>query len=274
MHKLLKCPCCDFENEIKSKRIIIDYQNNQYLICKNCNSWYQLEKFKKHYGLCYFTQATDPDGNLRNMLAEREFKIRNWFCETVEYVNSKRPGLILDVGAGLGYFLSAVDSRWKKYANESSDELIGFLKTNYPEINLVQKLNHEFIEKYRNKFDVIILYHVIEHLQDPNEMMKILYQLLKNNGELIIGTPNIGSFCAFYFKGNFRLLGDGHLCLYNKKSLIALAKKSGFNFLMIKYPFFNTKYFSLKNLLRLFNRNKVSPPFYGSVMNLYFQVQK
>lgn len=274
MHKLIKCPCCNTKNITDSGKIIVDYQGNKYLICKCCNSWFQFDVFKKEYGLNYFSDAIDPDGNRRNILGEKEFKLKNWFCETIKYVNSKQPGLIMDIGAGLGFFLSAVNSQWIKYANESSPELVNFLQNNYSDINVISIIDSDFIENHKNSFDIIILYHVIEHLHDPSQMLDMIHKLLKNNGELIVGTPNIGSFCAKIFKGNFRLLGDGHLCLYNKKSLISLCRNSGFDFIRVKYPFFQTQYFSIKNLIRLFKPKMISPPFYGSVMNLYFKAKK
>ena len=53
--------------------------------------------------------------------------------------------------------------------------------------------------------------------QDTNEAyeiqneLKILYELLKKGGVLIIGTPNISSIAAKIFKGNFRLFGPSHI---------------------------------------------------------------
>ena len=68
-------------------------------------------------------------------------------------------------------------------------------------------------------FDVILFYHVIEHLENPQNELKILYELLKRGGILIVGTPNVSSLAAKIFQGNFRLFGPGHLCLFTPKNL-------------------------------------------------------
>ena len=112
--------------------------------------------------------------------------------------------------------------------------------------------------------------HLIEHLEDPVKEIKKVHQLLKPNGLLIITTPNIESFCAKRFKENFRLLLDkSHITMFGTSTLKGLLKRSNFKIEKIYYPFFRTRYFTLKNLLRLFNTKKVSPAFYGNVITVY-----
>ena len=54
--------------------------------------------------------------------------------------------------------------------------------------------------------------------------------MVKNNGLLIVGTPNIDSFIAKRFKGNFRLLGVGHLSMFNEKNLKLIPNAMSVNF--------------------------------------------
>ena len=72
------------------------------------------------------------------------------------------------------------------------------------------------------------------------------------------------------FKKNFRLLHDkGHISLFNKKTLSLLLRKTGFKIVQVRYPFFKTKYFTFSNLLKLINKTKMSPPFYGNIITIY-----
>ena len=84
-----------------------------------------------------------------------------------------------------------------------------------------------------------------------------------------MGTPNIGSLAARFFRENFRLLGPGHLCLFNPKSLNKILMETGFKVFKREYPFWKTDLATVKNIARMFNPKQISPPFYGSVMTYY-----
>ena len=101
-----------------------------------------------------------------------------------------------------------------------------------------------------------------------NELRK-LYQLLKPGGILITGTPNISSIASKIFKGNFRLHGPGHFCLFNPKSLNDLLFSCNFKVFKREFPYWKTDYATAANFFRLFMPWKISPAFYGSVMTHY-----
>ena len=93
---------------------------------------------------------------------------------------------------------------------------------------------------------------------------------MKTNGHLVIAAPNFDSGVARRFGENFRFLHDKtHISLFSDFSLRQLLEDNGFIVNRMEYPFFDTKYFTKENLMRLFDTSKVSPPFYGSVMTLY-----
>ena len=259
------CPCCRGSIILRS---FDDWNGIAYHQCKDCKSIFQNPRIIFEYEENYWGEIIDPDGNKRELKLERDFKVKNWYGDTVSYVNKLPPGKILDVGAGLGFFLSAINSEWEKYALEVSGYAVQIMEDQYPDIS-VQKSLLEDTDFGENQFDVIMFYHVIEHLENPNKILKILHKLLKHNGVLIVGTPNIGSLAALLFKGNFRLYGPGHLCLFNPKSLKWVLSESGFRVHRTEYPFWKTDYANIKNVSRMFSLNQISPPFYGSLMTVY-----
>ena len=259
------CPCCSHTSRSKSIR---DWNSIDYHYCDHCGSAYQDPSINFTYEENYWDRITDPDGKDRVLSKERDFKIKNWYGESVQFVNEQKPGRILDVGAGMGFFLSAINNEWEKHAIEISEYSAERIKKFYQNINVINSnLN---LTSFRNEFfDVIMFYHVIEHLENPNIELEILYNLLKKDGTLIIGTPNIFSLAAKVFRGNFRLFGPGHLCLFNKYSLNQILKNNGFKVFKREYPFWKTDYANLKNFTRMFLPWEISPPFYGSIMTFY-----
>ena len=99
--------------------------------------------------------------------------------------------------------------------------------------------------------------------------MENMVKLLKPGGVLIIGAPNMGSLVARLFKGNFRLFNPDHVSMFNSKNMEWLLKQHNLKIFRKEYPFLKTEYFTLKNLLRMFQIKRISPPFYGAIMTMY-----
>lgn len=258
------CPCCG--STIRSKALY-DWNKIKYVFCADCKSSYQDPRIIYEYEENYWGEITDPDGNIRNLASERDFKIKNWYGDSVNFVNSIKPKRILDVGAGIGFFLSAIDS-CEKHAVEISEYACKIIKERYKDINVFNgDLKNSTFKK--NYFDVIMFYHVIEHLEKPDDILDHLYKLLRKDGILIVGTPNISSIAAKVFQSNFRLFGPGHLCLFNPKSLEKILSNHRFRIIKKEYPFWKTDYANFSNIIRMFMPWKISPAFYGSIMTFY-----
>ena len=264
------CPLCGFE---KTAFFVTNFKNNNYWRCKKCEFVFQRPIPKPKDDTAMWTEGIDLDGNKRDLTEERNFKLKNWYGDILKNVVTLAPGRVIDIGCGLGYLLSALPDSWEKYGFDISQFARSFVKTNFPDVQLVDDLQLDKLPPssyHCNVYDVVICYHVIEHIEYPDIFFKHLSQLLKPDGVLIIGTPNIGSIAAKIFKGNFRLLGDGsHLSLFNDKNLEMLMKKYDLKIYKKEYPFLKTDYFTFRNILRMLNFKAVSPPFYGSIMTFY-----
>lgn len=85
------------------------------------------------------------------------------------------------------------------------------------------------------KFDVILIMHVLEHLVDPWKVLEETKKYLKEDGEVIIAMPNISNFYNRWsiFRGNFDYEDVGvmdrtHLRFFNIKTTKELIEKSGY----------------------------------------------
>ena len=213
----------------------------------------------------YWGVVKDPDGNVRDLSRERDKKVEDLACE-LAFVNKLPPGRLLDVGCGLGHLLSGVDPSWQRHGIEIS-EYAAEKAAAYGEIHHGDLESAGYPDRF---FDVVTLYHVIEHMEDPERELREIKRVLKPGGWLIAGTPNFDSACARRFGDNFRLLNDAtHISLFSAESLRRLLEDNGFSVDWEDYPFFDTRYFTRENLERLFDTTKMSPPFYGNIMTLY-----
>ncbi len=128
---------------------------------------------------------------------------------------------LLDIGAGTGDFL--------KEAKENSWNVFG-IEPNKNARDLAFKKGIELkenIDEYKNQsFDVITLWHVLEHLPNLDETTQKIEDLLKPNGVLIIAVPNYNSFDATYYK-NFWAAFDAprHLWHFSRNSMKRLFSK-------------------------------------------------
>ena len=102
---------------------------------------------------------------------------------------------ILDVGAGTGDFLKiCVSHGWRVFGVEPSNDARKIAQ----EKGLVLK---EKLDEFQNqKFDVITLWHVLEHVEQISDYITKLKELLTENGRLVIAVPNYKSYDAKHYK--------------------------------------------------------------------------
>lgn len=155
---------------------------------------------------------------------------------------------------------------WKKYGIEINETASKIAKQN----KIIVENSLDSIKT--KKFDIISLIHVIEHLRDPIRILNKIKKKIKSNGYLIVETPDFDSAMARRYNKKFRLLHDKtHISLFSSESLIRLIRDAGFKIIRIEYPYFEGPFFTKKNIMEIFNKDKKknSPPFYGSVVTIF-----
>lgn len=107
-------------------------------------------------------------------------------------------GELLDIGTGTGYFPHFMAGKgWKVSAVEKSPQAREFAKEHFNlDVNAPEALDTFAPES----FDVITLWHVMEHLQHLNETWERLSIILKERGTLVVAVPNPNSFDAQYYQ--------------------------------------------------------------------------
>jgi len=134
---------------------------------------------------------------VRNYTIKQKVKLINSFNET-----DKK---ILDIGAGTGDFLAACkNSRWEVTGVEPNSKARNIAKKKLDSSSFiyhnVEDLQLETQSPKPRTYDVITMWHVLEHVPNLTEYVSNLKKLLNPNGTLIIAVPNHKSFDATYYK--------------------------------------------------------------------------
>lgn len=200
-----------------------------------------LENLGKYYESEDYISHTDSK---RSLFQKLYHYIKNIALKNkLNLINSLQPdkGKILDIGAGTGEFLLV--------AKKDGWQTTG-LEPNNKAKKIATDKGISFVEKTKelenNTFDVISMWHVLEHVPDLEEQINELKRLLKPSGTLIIAVPNFKSFDAKYY-GKFWAAYDVpiHLWHFSKTSIKLLFEKKEMKLVKILPMKFDSFYVSL-----------------------------
>jgi 2-polyprenyl-3-methyl-5-hydroxy-6-metoxy-1,4-benzoquinol methylase len=172
----------------------------------------------KYYQSEDYISHSDKKTGLVSVLYQfvRSFTLKNK-VNIIEHFQPEK-GSLLDIGSGTGHFLSlAQHSNWT----------VTGIEPNEGARNLASEKGISFAESIqsiqKNSFDVITMWHVLEHVPDLDEQIKQLKRVLKPTGTLIIAVPNFRSYDAQHYK-RFWAGYDvpRHLWHFSKKSIRVL----------------------------------------------------
>lgn len=204
----------------------------------------EIDTLANYYKSEDYISHTDSKRNLfekvyhwvRNYSLQQKLKLINKY--------SSQPNSLLDIGCGTGDFLAtAQKAGWEIQGVEpdAGARVIANKKTS----NSVKDV--EALEDFANaSFDVITLWHVLEHLPNLDEQIKILDKLLKPEGTLILAVPNFKSYDATHYK-EFWAAYDvpRHFWHFSQDTISKLFSKVGMHVVQTKPMIFDSYYVSL-----------------------------
>lgn len=228
----------------------------------------QFSEFKKlsfYEGLNKYTDKTDlvecqkcghfylrgiEDGEFDDFFEEGKYELldtRKSIFDSIKYQDAKRVfnvlnnrgksfGKLLDFGCGKGLFLSFLDKKkWYGLGVETARSRAEFGRRQYD-----VKILSEFYEEgaiEEGNFDVICLFHVLEHLDQPKHLLqKLIKDNLKQDGVLIIEVPLFNSWQSRIAGRNWIQLDPPlHISHFTKTSLDFLLKNVGMTTVKTQY---------------------------------------
>lgn len=200
-----------------------------------------LENLGKYYESEDYISHTD---NKRSLFEKAYHFVKGIALKNkLNLINSQQTqkGRILDIGAGTGDFLAvAKNDGWHTVGIEPSDRAKGIA------INKGISFVENTVDLENHSFDVITMWHVLEHVPDLDFQIKELKRLLKPTGTLIVAVPNFKSFDAKHY-GTFWAAFDVpiHFWHFSKKAIQMLFQKENMKLEKVLPMKFDSFYVSL-----------------------------
>lgn len=222
--------------------------------CLNCsliflNPQPEPDELKKYYpSKQYYSYNKSEKKGVFEVL--KEYLVAHYYCpnlfsffistfiQNVPAMPSRKikPGKLFDIGCGAGdTILLLKEVGWDVFGVDMDSHAIDVAKKRG--LKNVELGTFKMLEKYPDKFfDVIRLYHVIEHVDDPYSCLDLIRKKLKKEGELVMGTPNAESIVSSLFRKYwYNLDAPRHLFLFSPSTLSSLVQKTGFSLRSIGY---------------------------------------
>lgn len=229
----IDCPICDIDDT----KLLYKIEALSIVICKQCKLWYVNPRIKKTTLDSEYAETYYPDEKMKRINSDN----MEWLqmAERLSELEEKNPsnGKLLDVGCGIGTFLHLADKNgWDAYGIDPSKSGCTYAKESY---HLDVVCGDIFDASFSaGQFDVITLYHVLEHISELNPFLKELRRILKpNTGKLVIEVPNGESLHSRMQKADWPYIHPhDHLYYFSTNSLSKLLKKHGFNNIEVGKP--------------------------------------
>jgi SAM-dependent methyltransferase len=181
---------------------------------------------------------------------DRYLPVIEWLLDRMYRMRLKRvtsgvtPGRALDIGCGRGLLLARLrDMGWEVQGTELSETSARYGRE---VLNLdIETKNLGDANFPDASFDLVIIWHVLEHLYAPQETLREIHRILKPDGAFLVAVPNFSSWEARFGKRHwFHLNVPGHLTHFSKQTLERDLKEAGFEvkhrtFFSSEYDFFS-----------------------------------
>ena len=180
-----------------------------YVLCSNCTLVYQSPRprYDQHFIDAayaeYYQFAENFELNEGADVRESSVKMFKKEIEQLIKYDQKRTA-VLDIGSGMGTFLYASKKYYKTVIGlDVSEQMAAFVEKKLGVRIFVQQFE-DF--NYVDKFSLIHMSHVLEHIPDPNNWLQKAKQMLDTEGVLVINVPNKFSI-SFRLQRIFTKLG-------------------------------------------------------------------
>ena len=228
------CNCTSLNLLFRCRDYLVTYKEFELFKCSECGFILtQDHPDSNEIGAYYISEDyishSDTKRGLFNLLYHlgRKFMLRKK-SRLVRTSCSLKTGSILDIGSGTGYFLSAMkQAGWDCTGIEINQAAREYSKNKFGLTIFAPDAIKDLPGK---SFDCITLWHVLEHLENPENYMEEIYRLLKPGGTCLIALPNNLSTDARHYKEYWAAYDvPRHLWHFSPAVFKVLSERNGFS---------------------------------------------
>lgn len=251
MEQISNCPVCQnntFEKYLEVQDYTVTQERFQIVSCKSCGFKFtnprpdQNEIGEYYKAESYISHTNTSKGFIAKIYhAVRKFTLKG----KLNLISSLYPqkGKLLDVGCGTGMFLNeARENGWKVNGIEPDSGARQIAE----KVNKVT-IRTEILTSFQSEqFNIITMWHVLEHVHLLNETVDWLKGRLSENGYLIVAVPNHESKDADIYKQQWAAYDvPRHLYHFSQKSMRQLFEQRGFRLVKTLPMKFDSFYVSM-----------------------------
>lgn len=257
----------DFMVSMESFSLVFNENNLLYKtdpIPKDLQPYYDHKDYISHNdnGKDFFSRFYNV---LRGINLKWKFRLVNKYNKHIESA--------FDFGCGTGAFLNLLKNK--------GIDISGLEINRSARVEAEKKLNQKILSPNelntdKNKYDLITLWHVLEHIEDFESVIQNLRSKLNNGGLLVIAVPNFNSFDAYWYKSYWAAYDTPrHINHFSRGTFCLISEKYNFDLIETKGMLFDSYFVSL--LSEKYKKSKlrwIKAIIIGTLSNLYGFVKK
>lgn len=267
--KKIICPVCGsekFETIFTAKDYLVSNQEFDILHCSNCTLRItfpkpNIDEISKYYNSEEYISHKEEGRSLINKI----YKI----VQKISLVKKRRlvekyfggeKGSLLDIGCGTGDFINVMQKAdWQVSGVEPDNNARRIAQ----ELSSAQIFSIEQHLNDTSKYDVITMWHTLEHIHDIHKQISKIDEMLDEDGMLYIAVPNYTSFDAEYYKQNWAAYDvPRHLNHFSPQAMQILFEKYEYSIISYKQLPFDPFYIALLSELSVINSKNIIRAFW------------
>ena len=266
--KKIICPVCGSEKVepiLTANDYLVSNENFDILHCSNCTLRItspkpNINELSKYYNSEEYISHKKEGQSFINKIykiVQRMSLVKK--RRLIEKYFGDEKGSLLDIGCGTGDFIKVMQKAGWQISGVEPDENARRIAKELSGIQIYSTEEH-FYDTI--KYDIITMWHSLEHIHDLNEQISKIDELLNSDGMLYIAVPNYTSFDARYYKQNWAAYDvPRHLYHFSPVAMQKLFEKYEYSIIGYKQLPFDPFYISLlselsviksKNIIRAF----------------------
>ncbi|MCL4477973.1 MAG: class I SAM-dependent methyltransferase [Deltaproteobacteria bacterium] len=238
------CPVCESDQ----LKVLKGYEKDHLVRCKQCKLVFSNRK-PTRAELDKIYNAYIRDNNIKTELTLKKLRL---IADNLGKVSKAKR--VLDIGCGNGAFLTMFKKiGCEVYVTEFNKSAEDVCRSKGIKM-LSGGLMPQMESNLSDKFDLVILTEVIEHVNNPRDIINNISDLLKKNGYLYITTPNYFSIDRLIMGPQWGMICyPEHLILWNPKTLDQFLRTCGYEKIFIR-----TENISFFRIVQYLNKKKYS----------------